>query len=128
MPDASLLAEIKVDGINLQKLLETINNRIEVLVDRDHTIGHAYFINVKSMPDLRTAFKDKIIPLLQEYFYGDYGKIGLVLGEGFVEMDQKEDSIFSSFQYEGREGLSSTSYQLKSFEDIEFEEAIKQLF
>ncbi len=128
MPDSSLLSDQVIDNIQLKELLDVINERIEALVDRDHTIGHAYFMNVKDMKDLRATFKDKIIPLLQEYFYGDYGKIGLVLGEGFVDVDIKEDSIFSSFQYEGRESLSQTSYTLKSFEDIDFEEALKQLF
>ncbi len=127
MPEPSLLSD-KIDWVSLKELLETINQRIEALIDRDHTIGHAYFMNVKDMKDLRATFKDKIIPLLQEYFYGDYGKIGLVLGEGFVDVDIKEDTIFSSFQYEGRESLTQTSYTLKSFEDMDFEEALKQLF
>lgn len=128
MPDPSLLEDKMVDGIDLKKLLETINARIEALVDRDHTIGHAYLINVKNPKDLRTAFKDKIIPLLQEYFYGDYGKIGLVLGKGFVEMNPVEDNIFSSFEYEGRESLVNMAYTLKSFDDIDFKEALEQLF
>lgn len=128
MPDSSLLEGMDVEGFSLQGLLDTINTRIEVLIDRDHTVGHAYLINVKNMSDLRLAFKDKIIPLLQEYFYGDYGKIGLVLGKGFVDVEVKEETIFSSFDYEGRESLGQTSYTLKSFEDIDFKEALKQLF
>lgn len=127
MPDSSLLEGKKVGAVDLKHLLETINERIESLIDRDHTIGHAYLINVKSLQDLRVAFKDKIVPLLQEYFYGDYGKIGLVLGEGFVDVEMKSDDIFSSFPYEGREGLTQTSYTLKSFDDIDFEEALQQL-
>jgi 5-methylcytosine-specific restriction protein B len=61
-------------------LLETINQRIEVLIDKDHQIGHSYFIGIQNLEDLKLVFKDKIIPLLEEYFYGDFGKIGLVLG------------------------------------------------
>ncbi|RTZ46047.1 hypothetical protein EJ377_16030 [Chryseobacterium arthrosphaerae] len=59
----------------------TINKRIEKLIDKDHAIGHAYFMgkNDKTIVD---SFYKNIIPLLQEYFFGDYGKIGLVLGKG----------------------------------------------
>lgn len=86
-------------GINLQTILETINNRIEVLLDRDHLIGHAYFINIKTEIQLLDVFKNKIIPLLQEYFYNDYQKIALVLGEGFVTcLEIKEHNIiFAKF-------------------------------
>jgi 5-methylcytosine-specific restriction protein B len=71
--------------INLQSLLDTINERIEILLDRDHLIGHSYFMKVNDEASLKGAFGNKIIPLLQEYFYGDYGKISLVLGEGFCK-------------------------------------------
>jgi hypothetical protein len=128
MPNPSLLKDKQIGAVYLEDLLNTINDRIEVLIDRDHTIGHAYLINVKTMDELKLAFKDKIIPLLQEYFYGDYGKIGLVLGEGFVEVEEKNDNIFSSFEYDGRESLTQTSYNLKLFDTIDFESAIHQLF
>lgn len=70
-----------VDGVNLQELLKAINQRIEYLYDRDHTIGHAYFISVKKLTELNHAFANKIIPLLQEYFYDDWEKIRLVLAD-----------------------------------------------
>ncbi|MFK7101710.1 AAA family ATPase [Flavobacterium oreochromis] len=79
-------------GINLNTLLKTINNRIEVLLDRDHTIGHSYFINVNSLEDLKNTFKTNIIPLLQEYFYNDYEKIALVLGEEFVAIRKPQEN------------------------------------
>ena len=87
MPDYEVLKEIIIEGINLSEVLKTINDRIEVLLDRDHTIGHSYFINVKTLEDLLNTFKNNIIPLLQEYFYNDYEKIALVLGEGFVKIN-----------------------------------------
>jgi 5-methylcytosine-specific restriction protein B len=127
MTKPELLSKKEYYGINLQALLERINKRIEALIDRDHTIGHAYLIDVESDDDLKKAFKDKIIPLLQEYFYGDYGKIGLVLGEGFVMKDQVESSIFSDFDYEGREGLEQTTYKLIPFDQIEFKAALEKL-
>ena len=89
MPNPALL-QANIEGFSLSDILRKINERIEVLIDRDHTIGHSYFMEVKSMEDLKWVFQDKIIPLLQEYFYGDYGKIGLVLGKGFVEFQEKK--------------------------------------
>jgi 5-methylcytosine-specific restriction protein B len=74
-----------VNGIDLEYLLNTINTRIEKLIDKDHKIGHSYFLKVDSKDKLVHAFKNEIIPLLEEYFFGDYGKIGLVLGSSFVE-------------------------------------------
>ena len=92
MPEPSLLSNKNIEGLNLEEILKTINDRIEILIDRDHTIGHSYFMTVKTKNDLKRAFKDKIVPLLQEYFYGDYGKIGLVLGHGFVKSHSKSNN------------------------------------
>ena len=89
-------------GVNAGDLLKTINNRIEKLLDKDHLIGHSYFIKKdEEEPDTKflSAFYKNIIPLLQEYFFGDYGKIGLVLGEGFVTLEDRgsSDQIFAEF-------------------------------
>jgi 5-methylcytosine-specific restriction protein B len=93
------LDDIKFTGIDVEKLLTTINSRIEKLIDKDHKIGHSYFMSVRSIDDLKNCFKDKIIPLLEEYFYGDFGKIGLVLGDGFVKAPLKnEDFEFATFE------------------------------
>src|SRR5690606_3952020 len=87
MPEPELLSHIFFNGFDLQEVLETINLRIEALLDRDHNIGHSYFIKIRSddTAALKETFENKIIPLLQEYFYHDYEKIALILGEGFVE-------------------------------------------
>lgn len=84
IPNSELLKDITVDGINIKKMLDKINERIEVLYDREHQIGHAYFLELKekqTIEKLGSIFKYKIIPLLQEYFYEDYEKIRLVLGD-----------------------------------------------
>jgi hypothetical protein len=87
-----------IDGLDLVELLATINERIEKLIDKDHQIGHSYFLEIQSFDDLKLAFKNKVIPLLEEYFYGDFGKIGLVLGSGFVIPKQKNDFGFADFK------------------------------
>ena len=84
LPQADVLDGIEVEGISVSGILEKMNKRIEVLYDREHTIGHAYFMPLKddnSIEMLAEIFKNKILPLLQEYFYEDYDKIMLVLGD-----------------------------------------------
>lgn len=127
MPDPDVLEDMNVNGILLAELLRTINERIEVLIDRDHTIGHAYLINVMNIEDLRLVFKDKVIPLLQEYFYGDYGKIGLILGEGFVDNNEPKDNLFATFEYEGSDSLMQSSFNLIPFDKIDFKDALNKL-
>lgn len=87
--DTSLLSD-DIEGINLQLLVSTLNNRIEFLLDKDHLLGHAYFLNVLTKDDLCAVFRNKVIPLLEEYFYGDYEKIQLVLGDNkeFGKLDE----------------------------------------
>ena len=99
LPEPELLKDKDVSGINLKVLLETINDRVEVLLNRDHTIGHSYFIKIENddVESLKLVFKNNIIPLLQEYFYGDYEKIGMVLGQGFVKIVDKEKVVFPEF-------------------------------
>lgn len=102
MPKAELLEGIQIidqsgndTKINVQSILETINRRIEALYDREHTIGHAYFMPLResgTLEKLADIFKTKIIPLLQEYFYDDYEKIRLVLGDN----QKKDDRQFVS--------------------------------
>ena len=102
-PDPKILSDEKYEkykDVDLSKLLETINKRIEVLIDKDHQIGHSYFIGVQNIVDLQRTFKYKIIPLLEEYFYRDFGKIGLVLGEKFIEQTKYEEKVFAKFPYE----------------------------
>ena len=87
MPNPSHeLISTDIDGVNCQTLLAAMNERIRFLFDREHQIGHTYFIGVESVDDLEKAFKTKIIPLLQEYFYDNWEKIDQVLNEnGFIQ-------------------------------------------
>jgi hypothetical protein len=89
-PEPQKLSEtnFKCEGVDLEKLLSSINGRIEKLLDKDYCIGHSYFMNIQDRKnpndELRVIFQNKILPLLQEYFYGDWGKIMLVIGKEFV--------------------------------------------
>ena len=84
LPSSDVLEDISVEDLSISRLLTRLNKRIAVLYDREHTIGHAYFMPLKLSPTVETLaeiFTNNIIPLLQEYFYEDYEKIRLVLGD-----------------------------------------------
>jgi len=111
LPDMSTLKDVLVDGIEVSQILDTMNKRITVLLDREHIIGHSYFlplINDSSIERLATIFENEIIPLLQEYFYDDYEKIQLVLGDNqkldystrFIIKKSGAASLFGSASYD----------------------------
>lgn len=115
LPDPLLLSE-NLEEINLRKLLNTINERISILLDRNHLIGHAYFMKVQHLDALQQVFRTQLIPLLLEYFYGDVGKIGLVLGKAFVNSRPMGFQTFADFDYEGMDrNWDKPIYQLNSF-------------
>jgi len=122
MPEYESLNKIQFDDFHLGELLKTINSRIEALLDRDHTIGHSYFINIKpnDTEALKEAFANKIIPLLQEYFYHDYEKIALILGEGFVECIEPKESKVEFARWNGKtleKPETSRLFKIKKFDD-----------
>lgn len=136
MPDLSLLSETKVKGIELESLLEKLNSRIEALYDREHTLGHAFFMPVINAFDagdeeaafeqLKIAFQKKIIPLLQEYFFDDWNKIRLVLSDNqkqddslqfLIEKTDDLDTLFGNNHGLRRHDQQSTSYALKTFSE-----------
>lgn len=84
VPDLSVLRGVEVDGLDLAALLEAMNARIEALLDREHRIGHAYFmplLNDPSLDRLASIFRLQILPLLQEYFFEDWERVGQVLND-----------------------------------------------
>ena len=116
-PNPSVLLNSEYQDVDLKQLLETINQRIEVLVDKDHQIGHSYFIGVQNLEDLKKTFKDKIIPLLEEYFYGDFGKIGLVLGGSFIYQEENKAKFPKNFSYENDFLEDKKVYRFTPFEN-----------
>ena len=119
MPDASLLGDETIKGIHLKTLLETINERIEFLYDRDHTIGHSYFMEIDDFDGLCDVFRNKIIPLLQEYFYNDYEKVQLVLGDNEEWGKQESLKLIKLIKrYAGSDEKHLFGVDLDDYEDI----------
>lgn len=117
MPDYKALDGIgEIDGINVSNMVRRMNQRIDVLYDREHEIGHAYFMGLKDEPTIRklaTIFEERVIPLLQEYFYDDYEKIRLVLAD-----NQKKDPAREFFS----EDKAVTSEELFGNSDVAYED------
>ena len=108
------------NNLEIHSILEKINKRITRLVDRDHQIGHSYFLKFTDRSNqgitqkLKSIFSENIIPLLQEYFFNDINKIGLVLGRYFLKAVEKDKNIFADFP-EGDSG----NYEDDIFEIID---------
>lgn len=127
MPRPGLL-DFTVDGLHVKRMLETINKRIEYLYDRDHTIGHAYFMELKdgnkqNLETLSNIFKNKIIPLLQEYFYDDWEKIRLVLGDN-QKTGENEQCQFIKIKkdYDVKKLFGNTSHEFLDDEETKIYE------
>ena len=128
MPDyeVDFMQNLKVGNVDIVKMLRAMNDRIEVLYDREHTLGHAFFKGVSTIEELGIVFENKIIPLLQEYFFEDYEKIALVLGDNaktdknfkFIITDNINANIF-------RNGDIPDSIVDKRVSKLNLKEAIK---
>lgn len=102
MPDYSVLEGLKVEGIEIASMLEKMNQRIEALFDREHMLGHTFFLPLKqdsSITSLKSIFQDEIIPLMKEYFFEDWSKIQLVFG------DNQKPEQFSIIVSNSQDGL-----------------------
>ncbi|MEA5032130.1 MAG: AAA family ATPase [Sphaerochaeta sp.] len=88
-PEPELINQPNDLTVDLQEMFRVINQRITMILDRDHCIGHSYFMEIASAPNslnaLRDVFSRDIIPLLEEYFSGDLARVGMILGERFVQ-------------------------------------------
>ena len=123
MPDKNLVADF---GIGFREIFEKLNTKIKLLLDRDHQIGHSYFINTKyenaDVETLKEIWFSEIIPLLNEYFYCDWEKLKLVV-PGFIT---KVDNIPAELKDE----CEDSAYEFKTeddFKDIEdFKTALTQ--
>ena len=113
MPDSDLIegtngkGDVESDDggkIELRKLLDVMNERIEFLLDRNFKLGHAYFKNVKDFAAIQSVFSDRVIPLLQEYFYEDWKKIQVVFGD-IGEDGKKVESQIVSHQMKSRKEI-----------------------
>jgi hypothetical protein len=108
-PQPDLLSFAMEGSIDLAAMLRTINRRLEKLCDRDHCIGHAYFLPLDDDPTLARLteiMSRAVLPLLQEYFFGDWGKIGLVLGQEFVRARDLRSTELADFPHDDRETLN----------------------
>ena len=105
MPDPALLGT--VDGIDLAALLTTLNERIEYLFDREHRVGHAYFIRCATRGDVDDVMRHKVIPLLAEYFYEDWTKVAAVLGDADAGGGDRDGGFLDRRQLKPPKGMGS---------------------
>lgn len=126
MPDVEVVMEKQFSDYARAEIMQKINERIELLLDKNYTLGHSYFIK----DDFKFSFKNEIIPLLQEYFYNDCGKIGLILGKGFVREKEisklAQKNVFADFDTRNEIDIIK-SYEFIPFDDVDFNNALELL-
>ena len=117
-PDPQLLNEAKQrTDVDLPTLLIKLNEQLEIMVGRDHLIGHAWLMNVKDRNHLDNVMRNKIIPLITEYFYEDWNKVWLILGKEFIEKRKlelraavKKEEEYDDIQYSIKDSISPDAY------------------
>ena len=122
IPNPSLLSSVA--GADLSVLLRRLNQRITILLGRDYQIGHSYLMGVNSIEALHFAWYQKIMPLLQEYFYNDWERLRAVVGDRFVgavEVDVETQQALGDFYDDG------SQWEIKRYDSAEFVEAIKRI-
>jgi hypothetical protein len=136
LPDYEVIDQVlspnnhKYENFKLSDILRTINERVTILINRDHQIGHSYFLKLKDSNvlenDLKQVFMNKIIPLLQEYFFNDYIKIAMVIGEGFMDKDRYSNVTFAQSEGDYSSDYEDViNYEIKKEVDLSY--AIKLL-
>lgn len=121
-PDPSVVDDVMVEGgVDVGRIMRVINERLELLLDRDHLLGHALFLPARDEPTidtLKNVFATAVLPLLSEYFYADLGRVGLVLGKGFVQRVGSQTKL-ASFEHEASDSLGERMvYRLKPIDGI----------
>ena len=135
LPDPDVLDGVFVEDLSVKELMIGLNKRIEVLYDREHTIGHGYFVPLRDDPSidrLAEIFRNNIIPLLQEYFYEDYEKIRLVLADNQKDDEKEQFVLAENYNYRSLFGKTdwdfedACSYKINqdAFDNIEAYRAI----
>ena len=123
MPNSGLIRKEvgdsgSIEGFNLADILDALNERIEYLYDREHTLGHAFFMNNNTLADVKRTFENKIIPLLQEYFYDDFRKIRAILNDKngiyIVEKEISPNKLFDNKLADGFFSNNENKYALKA--------------
>ena len=123
MPNSDLVKDVTIEGINLKQLMDDLNRRISVLIDRDHQIGHAYFMHINTLGELKDAWFNKILPLLNEYFYGDWNKLKFIV-KTFINEENVPEDLKEEY---GDEKLYSFKCETAETDD-EFISDLKGLF
>ncbi len=139
MPDAKVLEGIQItegsETLDVSKMLSVINERIAYLYDREHMIGHAFFVPLREEPSLEqlaAIFFKQVVPLLQEYFYEDYEKIQLVLGDNEKSQDTYKFILDTKVKpgeiFNGRPGMDLPEKRYKIQKDAFFKlESYKEI-
>lgn len=126
-PQPALLQHPTEAGVNLVKLLSILNQRITLLLGEDYCIGHAYFMSVRTLDDLSNLFDNNIIPLLNSYFFNDWQKVAMVIGQSFFRESPTPDYTLLAPVDNPAFGTPTpkASYQLKPKEDWQEEDFIR---
>lgn len=103
-----------------QPYFETINKRLRILKDSEHQLGHSYFMKVSSESDLCDVFRNRVIPLIQEYFFGDMDRIRMVLGGAFCVNEKVEDKLFADI----RTDIDTPDEVWRLWSDAEWKECV----
>jgi 5-methylcytosine-specific restriction protein B len=122
MPNPELAKPIA--GINLAHVLASLNRDISLLLDRDHQIGHSYFMDAKTPDSLHFAWYRRVIPLLQEYFYNDTTRLHALLGDQFLEQVELENVSTKLNELIDSE---SPRFEIKKLSATELIEALRTL-
>lgn len=123
MPRPELLEPC--EGVDLSRLLTTLNERIAALLDRDHKIGHSYFMGLNNEGDLLFAWYNRVVPLLQEYFHSDSERLRAVIGKEFMEpikINAPLQTALGDLYDDGR-----TQYEVKHLAGEAFLQTLREL-